>query len=145
MNRFIPQPKQAGFIALTSVIVVSALLILIGVSLGYTGFFARYNIFDGELKETSLGLAEACAEIARVEIANNPNFQVSAPRLYSVGTGECNIMSADSSTYIVTTQGVYPPISNTSVKERSYSNIQADFARSSTDVTVESWKELISL
>lgn len=126
--------KQQGFVALVSAIVISGLLIIIGATLGYAGFFARINILDGEFKETSVGLAEACAEIARVEIANNANFTVPAGgRTYTIGsTGDCKILSVTGS-YTVQAQAVY---------QKSYTTIETVFARTSTDVSVSSWKEI---
>ncbi len=134
---------EQGFIAVTSAIVISALLIIIGASLGYTGFFSRFNIFDGELKNSSLALAEACAEIARVEIANNSGFTApsspytivtSAPQQY------CRILSVAPSgaNYTVQTQATYPETGN----QRSYSTLQVVYNRGSSDVTVTSWKEI---
>src|SRR4051812_43401883 len=95
--------NQEGFVALVSAIVISGLLIIIGATLGYTGFFSRFNILDGEFKETSVGLAEACAENARVEIANNPGFTVpGGGKTYPIGTAgnTCKILSV-TGTYTV--------------------------------------------
>jgi hypothetical protein len=126
---------QGGFIALTSVIILSALLIIIGASLGYTSFFSRFNILDSELKQISLGLAEACAEIARVEIANNANFSVpNGGRSYTVGDdgSTCTVISV-AGAYTVQAQGIY---------QNSYSNIEAVYNRTGSDVVVISWKEV---
>jgi hypothetical protein len=126
---------QQGFIALVSAIVISSLLIIIATSLGYTGFFSRFNILDGEFKDSSLGLAESCAEIARIEIANNPSFSVpSGGKIYNVGSSAntCKILSVNGS-YTVQTQGIY---------QNSYSTIEAVFSRTTNDVVVSSWKEI---
>ena len=127
--------KQDGFVALISAIVISSLLIIIAASLGYTGFFSRFNILDGEYKETSLGLAESCAEIARVEIANNSTFNVpSGGKSYTVDSdgNTCKILSVVG-TYTVQSQAIY---------QKSYSTIEATYNRTSSDVTVTSWKEI---
>ncbi len=125
--------KQNGFVALVSAIVISALLIIIAASLGYTNFFTRFNILDGENKETSLGLAEACAEIARVEIANSSGFSVpSGGKTYTFGGNTCKILSVSGS-YTVQSQGVY---------QNSYSTIEAIYNRTGSDVTVTGWKEV---
>ncbi|HEX3095555.1 MAG TPA: hypothetical protein VHQ20_00360 [Patescibacteria group bacterium] len=129
--------KEDGFIALVSAIVISGLLIIIGASLGYTGFFSRFNILDGEFKETSLGLAESCAEIARVEIANNASFTVPAGgQSYTIDDAgnTCKILSV-TGTYTVTSQAVY---------QKSYSTIQAVYNRDAVagDVKITCWHEL---
>ncbi len=126
---------QNGFVALVSAIVISGLLIIIGASLGYTGFFTRFNILGGEYKQTSLGLAESCAEIARVEIANNSSFAVpSGGSTYTIDSSgnTCKILSV-TGTYTVQSQAVY---------QKSYSTIEAVYNRSGNDVSVTSWKEI---
>ena len=134
-KRYQGSKSQDGFIALTTVMIIAALIIIIGASMGYAGFFSRFNILDGEFKEMSLGLAEACAEIARVEIANNPGFTASNAT-YDVGNDmpqrTCKIVSVTGS-YTVRTQGI---------EKNSYSNIEAVFNRTASDVTVTSWKEV---
>lgn len=59
----IPQ-EQSGFILLMSSIVLSAVLVAVVFSLSFSGFFTRFNLLDSANKESSLGLAEACAQIA---------------------------------------------------------------------------------
>lgn len=60
-----------GFIALFSVIIVSFILLLAAVSLSFSGFFARFNILDSELKARSDALAEGCLEAALLELAKD--------------------------------------------------------------------------
>ncbi len=63
--------KKSGFIALISVILVSAILLLIAVTLSVSNFFERYAILDSEFKERSVTNAEACAREGLLLIANN--------------------------------------------------------------------------
>ena len=60
---------QKGFIALFSVIIISFILLFIAVTLNFSGFFGRFNVFDSELKSESDALAEACLESARLALA----------------------------------------------------------------------------
>jgi hypothetical protein len=126
--------SEQGFVALVSAVVVSALLIIIAASLGYTGFFTRFNILDGEYKEISRGLAESCAELARVEIANNINYDATGGRQYPVGENAeiCTIFPGPSSGYY-RSHAEY---------KRSHTNIVAGYARSGSNVTVTSWSEV---
>jgi hypothetical protein len=130
--------NQDGFVALVSAIVISALLIIIAASLGYTGFFSRFNILDGEFKETSVGLAEACAEISRVEIANNTSFNPSN-KVYAIGTGtpqpECTIVS-------VTPPGAHYTVQVKAEYNKSVSKITTELDRVSDNVNVFSWREI---
>lgn len=129
--------NQDGFVALVSAVVIASLLIIIGASLGYTGFFSRFNILDGEFKETSIGLAESCAEIARVEIANNSAYPsgTTLPDIKNIGSNSCSIISVanNNPNYTVQSQAVY---------QKSYTTIEATYNRTGSDVTVTSWREI---
>jgi len=86
--------QQKGFIALTSAIIISVLLLAITVSLGFSGFFTRLNILDSESKERSVALAEACIDTAILKLANSTDYVlVSADHVIPVGTDTCNIIS----------------------------------------------------
>lgn len=63
-----------GFIALISIIIISAILMLVAVTLSFTGFYGRYNALDSEFKERSLALAEACAEEAILKIVMDAGY-----------------------------------------------------------------------
>lgn len=67
--------KEGGFIALISVIVITLILLTMVATLGTKGFLDRFNILEGEAKETSAGLAWACAQAARVKISNDLLYQ----------------------------------------------------------------------
>jgi len=81
--------KQRGFIALMSAIVISVLLLAITLSLGFSGFFTRFNILDSESKERSSALAEACGDTAILNLAQGLTTLGSVV----VGAGSCNIIS----------------------------------------------------
>jgi hypothetical protein len=129
------QHNQDGFIVLVSALVIASLMLIIGATLGYSGFFARFNILDGEFKESSVGFAEACAEIARVEIAKNASFTVpGGGKIYSVGNAgdTCKILSV-TGTYMVQSQAIY---------QKSHTTIEAVYNRTSSDVIITSWREI---
>jgi hypothetical protein len=60
---------QRGFIALTSAIILSAVLLVLVVTLNASSFFNRFNTYDMQNKRVSLGLAEACANKAMLKLA----------------------------------------------------------------------------
>ena len=62
--------KGEGVIALISVIIITLILLTMTATLGTKGFLDRFNILEGEAKETSAGLAAACVETARISIAD---------------------------------------------------------------------------
>ncbi len=88
---------QHGFIALFSVIIISASLMLVAVSLSFSGFYARFNIFDSELKARSNALADACVDVALLKLAGDSTFAGNATT--PLGADSCYIFP------IITTTG----------------------------------------
>ncbi len=121
---------QAGFVAITSAIVISVLLIIISATLSYSGFFARFNLLETEYKKESLAKAESCVDIARVFIANTPGYTTTN---YIPPDVDCSIVS-------VTGTAPYVIVSSADYKD-SQTYIQAEATRTSTDVTIDSWQE----
>src|SRR3989344_2650817 len=68
---FSRQKNSAGFIALTATIIVAAVLLVLTVSIASSGFQGRFAVFDGEVKEASRALAEACVETAILKHAKD--------------------------------------------------------------------------
>lgn len=89
--RFIYQKKEKGYVALMSVIVISLILLGLTTILSMSGYFSRFNVLNGEYKRVSLGLAESCANVALLKIAQNPNY--TGGETISVGTNNCTIKS----------------------------------------------------
>ena len=69
------EKNNSGFIALMSSIIISVILLLIAVTLSFTGLNIRFNILDSELKERSNALAEACVDIALLKLVKDSNYQ----------------------------------------------------------------------
>lgn len=63
--------KKHGFIALFSVIIISAVLLIAAISVNFSEFYGRFNILNSEFKEMSNKLVDACLEKARLSIALN--------------------------------------------------------------------------
>lgn len=68
------RPATAGFIALMSAIIISAILLIVATTGSLTGFYERSNILDSELKDRSATAADACADQALLFIANDPTY-----------------------------------------------------------------------
>jgi hypothetical protein len=66
--------QERGFIALISVIILSAILLLAITSSGLASLFSRFNLLDAELKERSEAAADACTDIGLLQLATNPSF-----------------------------------------------------------------------
>ena len=121
--------QNRGFIALTSAIIISALLVALTVSQRLSGFFTRANILDSESKEHSLALAKACANIALLQLAQGSTATGAMP----VGAEQCTIIS------------VQPTVSETTIKtqgvfNKAYTNLEVVANSSSLDIV--SWQEV---
>ena len=56
--------QDRGFVALISVIIISAILLMLVFTLGVSSFFTRFSALDSEYKRESVALAEACQNVA---------------------------------------------------------------------------------
>ena len=86
--------SQRGFIALTSVIIMSAILVALMVTTSAGSLYGRFDVLSVQNKRISLGLSEACTHVALLAIARNYSYEpapggVSIP----VGTDTCTIFS----------------------------------------------------
>lgn len=63
------QHHTEGFVALMSVVIISAILLVLVFTLGASSFFNRFDALDAENKRVSLGLAEACVNVGMLRIA----------------------------------------------------------------------------
>lgn len=73
---------ESGFVALVSVIIIGAVLIVLVFTLGVSTFFTRFSVLDAENKRTSALLAEGCMNAAMLKIAQNGSYAPAA-------AGEC--------------------------------------------------------
>ena len=122
--------SQAGYIAVTSVIIMSLLLITITAALSTANYFSRFNILESEYKERSNGLAEACVDQARYNIAQNIPY---TGDVTVTGVSKCTIVDVimAGSNKIIKAQGMY---------QKSYTNLQVEVKAS--DLSTVSWQEV---
>jgi hypothetical protein len=99
--------NNKGFIALISVIIISAVLLVVTSTLSFSGFYGRYNILDSELKERSKSLAEACGDIAILKLAGDINYSHTWPEVININEKSCSIenISSDGTNTTINTQG----------------------------------------
>ena len=132
-----------GFIALISVILISAVLIALVVMVSAAGFYSRFNVLDYENKKVSVSLAEACAETALVNLAKNPtNYPSSIPPAGILTTVDlaagktCRICLVSlSSPYSIITRAVY---------NNAYTNLTVTGTLGASNFNVSSWDEQAS-
>jgi len=97
--------REDGFVALISVIIITALLLIISFTLSFAGYYARFNTLNMEFKKQSVALAEACVDTARLDIASG----ITPPNTVSIGADHCTIVSVVTvgSQTIIETQAAY--------------------------------------
>lgn len=61
--------KNNGYIALTSAVIISTLILIISITLGFSSFLSRSNSLHYSLKEITDALAEGCVNLALVKLA----------------------------------------------------------------------------
>ena len=129
---------QSGYIALTSVIIISLLLITITAALSSANYFNRTNILENEFKIGSGNLAEACVSYARAKLAADQVNYAGNELLVPVGTDACSVISVMPTGAVwpktIRTQGVYPR----NQAEESYTNLTVVL---NSDFSVNSWEE----
>lgn len=131
--------NQQGFIALTSVILISAVLLVLIVVISTSSFFARFNILDYENKKISSSLAEGCIKTALVNLAQDSvNYPGTIPNpagaLVTIETGKtCRICSVTTSNpYTIKTRAVY---------NNAYTNLTLVGNLGAANFSVTSWDE----
>ncbi len=66
--------KNGGFVALISTILICASILIVLTTLSVSEFYGRYDILESELKEKSVGLAEACGDTTILKIINDSTY-----------------------------------------------------------------------
>ena len=131
--------NQKGYIALMSAVIISILLLAIALSLGFSGFFARFNILDSQSKEKSAALAEGCIDVAILEAVKEI---YSSNKIISVGTittDACKIVSSVKD---------FPIAGQTTIKtqaitNKSYTNLKVIINNANFEII--SWEECAML
>ena len=118
-----------GFVALTSVVIISAVLIVLLFTLDVASFFSRFDALGAEDKRVSLGLAEACISKGMLKFAGG-DFSASASPEPVEGGNTCRICS-------ITPSGA---IMARAVYHGAYSNLSVTI--NPTTYVVTSWVEL---
>ena len=63
-----------GFIALTSVLIISAALMVLVVGASIPMFYARVNMLESEWKAQSAFLAQSCVGVVQLRLVSDPTY-----------------------------------------------------------------------
>ena len=146
---------QRGFIALTSAILISTVLLSAAATIGYSSLFARLDSLNAEYKRVSLGFAESCILVALLRVGQNYLY-VPAVEGDSVVIGvdaqgeqeECRIQSVTyepeaSGKKIATirTQGRYRTTFSNVLVQATVLNPRVTPSRFESNLSIISWQE----
>lgn len=136
--------RNRGFIALMSVMIMSAIVLVMIFTLGVSVFFSRFSVLDGENKRVSLALAEACANTAMLKVAQNSSYApVVGGECVSV-SDTCGISGAAKTCRICSvtlTDGSYTILTR-AVYKGAYTTLEVQGAVGPTNFLVTKWTEL---
>lgn len=96
---------------------MSVTLLATTLSLGQFGLANRFFILDLEMKSVSQKLAEACVNIARIEVYNNPAYSVTSPITLPVGADSCTL-------FTITRSSTRSTVEAKGVKGNAITNLQ---------------------
>lgn len=124
--------NNKGFVALMSVTIISAILLIIAVTISTSSFYERYEILGAELKERSLSNAEACADEGLLLLANNESH---------TATTTTTLTNSDTCTLGPIPSSGNPRIYySTSNKGNYVTNLK--ISADPTTISVNSWEEI---
>ncbi len=84
--------QDHGFVALISVLAISAVILAITVTAGASAFYARSNALQNEFKRQALSLAEACVNVALLNLREDYYYNPSND-VITLGSNTCHIES----------------------------------------------------
>ena len=112
-----------------SAVIISAVLLCVAITGSLTGFFERSNTLNAELKTRSSAAANACVDMAKLQIANNDAY---------VGTSMYSLNRLDSCR--VEVSGLSPKILRIqATSSETVTNLLVSY--STTTASVISWVE----
>lgn len=123
--------RSRGFMAITTVLIISAVVLLIAITVSLTGVNEGQTSFAVDNGEQNLALVEGCAEDYLLKIRANSSFTASN---ITRPEGTCSI-----------TINVGNPnwdITVSSTNSDYQRKVQVKFTRSSSGITLTSWQEI---
>jgi hypothetical protein len=122
---------KKGYIAIASVLVISAFLVAVVISLAILSVSEMQMSLSPVKSEDALRLAESCAEDTLLRVNKNPAYTVSS---LSIPLGTCTItMSSVGANYTLAVDAT---------KDGYNKKIQVLATRASSGISITSWKEI---
>ena len=80
---------QSGYIAITTAIVLSLLVVALAIALGSSSLIYRFTIVDFVNKQTSLFTANSCLDYARLKLSMDPAY--AGNETVNIGSYQCTL------------------------------------------------------
>lgn len=125
--------NQDGYIAITTVIVLSLVMLSVAIALSSSGFFSRFDAVDFSNKRDSYFLARSCMNYARYRLGLNSNY--SGNETVNISSNICLVGS-------VITSGANKIIQASATVNRSTTRLRLTINR--TNLSTVSFEELVS-
>ena len=122
---------KKGYIAITSAIIITILILTVVVTTSSTGFFGRSNILNTLLKERGDALANACADTALLNLVFNEDY--AGDETVTVASTTCVILPIE-------TAGIQKTIKTSGFDGETETNIKV--VLETEDFTIVSWDEV---
>jgi hypothetical protein len=137
-----------GFVALMSVIIISAILLGLTAAANTAGFFSRFSELDGEYKQASYALAGACVNTALLTLAQQYAYAPSNQQVM-LGSDSCIIVgvttvsaAASSKTVTIQTRAAYKNTFTTLQVTAQVQNPLVAGTAVAPDIIAVSWREI---
>lgn len=129
--------KQKGFVALMTALIVSVSLLILVLAVGFESYYTRFSIFESDLKEKSIYLAEACVQEAILELSKDSGFS-GGGSAKNLASGQCII---DAVTVSGTNERL---IEVTASSSEAFTHLEVEVDISSApDISITRWQEVI--
>jgi len=108
--------RRDGFIVLLSVIILSAVLLLLAATLSTSGYFQRRGVLDSQFRESSYFLALSCIDQAAFKLSGDLDY--AGNETISMGQYQCSILP-------LVTEGTNTLIHSTATVDQNTSKLVA--------------------
>lgn len=148
-----------GFIALMSMLLLSAVLAMLIFSTSTSTFFARFNTLDRENKRLASGLAESCTHLAILYLTENYSYDPVDDPLFVSGKGVPKMIkdgtcfiesvlphaprSGNHVTVTILTKGIYQNSISVFQVTADVKNPTSNISSTDSYITIVSWKEVL--
>ncbi len=84
-----------GYIAISTAIILSILILAVAIALGSSHLFTRFNVTDFEDKHISYSAARSCLDQALLKLANDSTY--AGNESFTVGSDTCTLQTITAS------------------------------------------------